>query len=66
MLIHTTSARYRLALGLLVKTLARIVADALPDAFYVEVASTANAEVAQQPPLEETAAVSNLRLRADR
>jgi len=59
---------HRLALGLLVKTLACIAAEALPDGFYVEEASTASTEVAQQPLVVEVtaAAASKLRLRADR
>ena len=58
----------RLALGLLIKTVARIAAEALPDALYVEEASAAIVEVAQPTPvMEEAAAVrSKLWLRADR
>ena len=58
----------RLALGLLIKTLARIAAEALPDAFLIEEASTASAEAAQEPPFagETASTASKLRLRADR
>ena len=58
----------RVALGVLVRTLARIAAEALPDAFVVEEANTAITAEAQQPPtaVGTAAATVKLRLHADR